>query len=123
MTGFLADLGATLGAIPTVTPTYRESAATSLTPESTDAFGGIGFTSSSSVTVTIPTNASVAFPVWTTLTFVQRGSGQVTVSGDVGVTVRKPATKNAKTTEQNSPVTVLKLSTDEWLLYGDLETP
>ena len=123
MTGYLSDLGATLGAIPTVSPGYRESAATSLTPAITDAFGGIGFTASTDVTVTIPTNATVAFPVWTTLTFVQRGSGQVIVAGAVGVTVRKPASKNAKTTEQNSPVTVLKLGADEWLLYGDLESP
>lgn len=41
----------------------------------------------SSNVVTIPTNASVAFPIGATIIVDQIGAGSTTITGDTGVTV------------------------------------
>lgn len=41
-------------------------------------------------TVTIPTNANVAFPIGTVLRCVRKGAGLVTIAPDTGVTLNKP---------------------------------
>lgn len=76
------------------------------------------FTSSSAVTATIPANSSVAFPVGTRLDILQYGTGQVTVEGAAGVTIRTPAL--LKTRDQYSFVAFIKIATDEWVATGDL---
>lgn len=74
--------------------------------------------SGSAVTITIPTNASVAFPIGTSLDILQVGSGQVTIAGDTGVTVN--ATPGLKLRTQWSSATLFKRGTDTWVVYGDL---
>jgi hypothetical protein len=69
-------------------------------------------------TVTIPTNANVAYPVGTTIDIIQTGTGQVTIAGAVGVTVN--ATPGLKLRTQWSSATLLKRATDTWLVFGDL---
>lgn len=76
----------------------------------------------SGVALTIPINASVAFTIGTVLTFEQLGAGQITVSGSGGVTIRKPENVNAKSAGQYSVFQVVKIATDEWILFGALET-
>jgi len=73
-------------------------------------------------TVTIPTNASVAFPVGTTITVIQTGSGQLTVQGASGVTLASiGATSTApKLRIQNSPVTLVQTSANTWYAIGDI---
>jgi hypothetical protein len=72
----------------------------------------------SAVTLTIPTNASVAYPVGTTVDIIQTGSGQVTIAGAGGVTVN--ATPGLKLRTQWSSATLLKRAENTWLVYGDL---
>ena len=48
---------------------------------------------SSAITATIPTNASVAFPIGTLLNFIQTGTGQVSITGSVGVTLNADTSK------------------------------
>ena len=48
-------------------------------------------------TLTVPTNASVAFAIGESLNGIQSGSGQVIISAESGVTINKPASTNAKT--------------------------
>src|SRR5262249_10121285 len=48
-------------------------------------------TNSSAVTITVPPNSSVAFPVGIPVYFFQSGSGQITVSAGAGVTIRTAA--------------------------------
>lgn len=72
----------------------------------------------SSITVTIPTNASVAYPVGTQITILQTGAGQITVSGPSGGTLN--ATPGTKLRAQWSSATLLKRATDTWVLIGDL---
>jgi hypothetical protein len=72
----------------------------------------------SAITVTIPTNASVAYPVGTQITLLQTGAGQITVSGPSGGTLN--ATPGTKLRAQWSSATLLKRATDTWVLIGDL---
>lgn len=76
---------------------------------------------SSANTLTVPTNASVAFPIGTEIHVTQLGTGQTTISGAVGVTIRTQGGKD-KTTGQYSVATLFKRGTNEWYLYGDLTT-
>ena len=71
------------------------------------------------ITVTVPTNAAVAFPLGARIEIAQTGAGQITVSG-AGVTLRLPAGKTAKTRLQYSVIALTKRNTDEWILSGDL---
>jgi hypothetical protein len=87
----------------------------------TDIGGWIRFTSASAVTLTIPTNATVAFGVGTTLNGIQAGDGLVTIAAASGVTLNKPAGYNAKTRAKGSAWCLVKVATDTWDLLGDLE--
>jgi hypothetical protein len=72
----------------------------------------------SAITLTVPTNASVAYPTGTQINLLQTGAGQVTVAGAGGVTVN--ATPGLKLRAQWSSATLLKRGTDTWVLLGDL---
>ena len=78
----------------------------------------------SAITVSIPTNASVAFPIGTSIDLIQIGAGQVTVSAassgtttiySTGATAAAP-----KTRVQYSALTCKKVATDTWHIIGDL---
>ncbi len=83
-----------------------------------DATNLVEIDSSSSTTVTIPTNSSVAFPVGTSVDIFRKGSGLVTIAAASGVTVYY--TPGLKLRAQYSAATLIKRSTDTWLLTGDL---
>ncbi len=72
------------------------------------------------ITLTIPTNASVEFPIGTQILIRQKGAGQVTVTPDVGVTLNTIEGEN-KTRVQYSIAGLIKITTDTWSLFGDLE--
>lgn len=78
------------------------------------------FSSSSAVTVTVPANATTAFPVGATIDIEQNGTGQVSISGAAGVTVNKPAARTAATAARYSVVRLRKVATNTWTLFGDL---
>lgn len=78
----------------------------------------ITLSNASPITLTVPTNASVAFPVGAQVNIQQAGVGQVTVAGDTGVTVN--ATPGLKLRAQWSSATLLKTATNTWTLIGDL---
>ena len=68
--------------------------------------------------LTVPTNASVAFPVGTRVSVAQTGAGQITVASAAGVTINASGGKK-KTTAQYSIVRLIKVAIDTWLLDGD----
>jgi hypothetical protein len=68
-------------------------------------------------TVTIPTNAAVAFQIGTTIHIAQKGAGAVDVDPDVGVTLNESAGNTCY--EQHSVIAITKTGTNEWLIYGD----
>ena len=78
------------------------------------------FSSASAVTVTVPLNASVAFPIGSTIDLEQTGSGVVSVAGEAGVTVNKPAGRTAATLGQYAVVRLRKVALNTWTLFGEL---
>lgn len=78
----------------------------------------VELSNASAITLTVPTNASVAYPTGTQINLLQTGAGQVTVAGAGGVTVN--ATPGLKLRAQWSSATLLKRGTDTWVLLGDL---
>lgn len=72
----------------------------------------------SSNTLTIPANATVAFPVGTELTVLQTGTGQTTIAGAVGVTVN--GTPGLKLRAQWSSAVLIQRSANTWVAIGDL---
>jgi len=76
--------------------------------------------SATSATITIPTNASVAFPIGSQIFISQCGSGILTINGDTGVTLRTRSTSR-QPFARFSEVKLTKIATDEWYLTGDLK--
>jgi hypothetical protein len=70
------------------------------------------------MTLTIPLNSAVAFPVGTSIDILQTSTGQVTIDGDAGVTVN--ATPGLKLRTTWSSCTLFKRATNTWVVYGDL---
>lgn len=69
-------------------------------------------------TLTVPPNASVAFPVGSQIQVLQTGAGQCTITAGAGVTVN--GTPGLKVRAQWSYVTLIKRATDTWVVVGDL---
>lgn len=86
-----------------------------------DAFKLVEVNSSSARTITVPLNGAIAFPIGTKINIAQYGTGQVTIDGQIGVTIRSTGGKT-KTATQYSVCTLLKRDTNEWYLYGDITT-
>jgi hypothetical protein len=70
-------------------------------------------------TLTIPTNATVAFPVGTVITVLNKGLGLVSISGAVGVTVLSAGTVPAiPTLAQYKSCALIQTSADNWYAVG-----
>ena len=95
--------------------------ATSYTLVLGDAYKLIEMEVSTANTLTIPTNASVPFPLGTQILVSQLGTGQTTITPAVGVTLRSSGGKT-KTSAQYSMCTLIKRGTNEWYLSGDITT-
>lgn len=79
----------------------------------------ITFNNASNQIITVPTNASVAFPVGTEIDMMQIGAGSAQVLGASGVTVNSYLGNNAFL-GQYTEVSLLKTATNTWELYGQL---
>ena len=84
-----------------------------------DAGKYVTLSNAASITLTIPTNASVAFDVGTVVNVVQLGAGQVTIAGAVGVTVNSEGSK-LKLKGQYAVASLLKTATNTWVALGNL---
>ena len=84
-----------------------------------DAGKMVTLSNASAITLTIPTNASVAFPTNTRIDLLQYGAGQVTIAGAGGVTVNSSGSK-LKLSGQYSGASLWKKATDTWVLIGDI---
>lgn len=91
---------------------------TSYTLVLADAGKTVTLNNASAVTLTVPTNASVAYTIGTYINLHQLGAGQVTVSSSA--TIR--SANGTKLSAQYASGTLLKIATDEWLLAGSLTT-
>lgn len=97
--------------------TTNEQTGTSYTLVLSDSAKLIELNNAAAITLTVPTNASVAFPVGTKIDLLQTGAGQVTVGG-AGVTIN--ATPGLKLSGQWAAASLIKRATDTWVLIGNL---
>ncbi len=95
-----------------------QSTATAYTLALTDAGKLVTFSGAAS-TVTIPTNASVAFAIGDQINIAQLGTGQVTIGTASGVTLQSNGSKT-KTNGQFAVVTCVQYTANTWLLLGNL---
>jgi hypothetical protein len=76
------------------------------------------FNNSSSMTLTVPTNAAVSFPIGCQVQVLRTGTAPVQVVASAGVTVGTTDGYYIRT--QYSSATLLKTNTDTWVLIGDV---
>jgi hypothetical protein len=78
----------------------------------------------SAQTYSIPTNASVAFPIGCQINIIQIGAGQVTInavtSGTTTVLSNGATAASPKLRAQYSSATLVKVGTDAWYVIGDI---
>ena len=113
MAGIAKIAGVVVGAIPPNAQT-----GTTYTLVIADANKLVTLSNAAAITMTVPPNSSVAFPIGTRLDLAQIGAGQVTVAQGSGVTVS--ATPGLKFRARYAGATLIKTGTDAWLLFGDL---
>jgi hypothetical protein len=104
-------------AIPSRTTIVQKTASYTLS-SLTERDNLIEVASASGTTLTIPLNATIAYPVGTSIDILQTSTGQVTIAGAAGVTVN--ATPGLKLRTQWSSATLFKRATDTWVVMGDL---
>jgi hypothetical protein len=82
----------------------------------------VTLSNSSAVAVTIPLNASVAYPVGAQLNFAWVGVGAVTIQGAAGVTINSTGATPAipALRIRYSSATAIQTATDTWLVVGDI---
>jgi hypothetical protein len=68
--------------------------------------------------LTVPLNASVAYPIGSQINILQTGVGQTTIVATGGVTIN--ATPGLKLRAQWSSATLIKRAENTWVLIGDL---
>ena len=84
-----------------------------------DKNGLVRMNSVSAMTLTVPDNSTVAFPVGTIIHVRQVAAGQVVISPAGGVTVNSPETLGLR--KAGSSASLIKVATNVWDLTGDLE--
>lgn len=102
--------------VPSITPISQKTDSYTVALGDRDSL--IEVAAGSAKTITIPTNASVAYPIGTSIDILQTSTGQVTIAGAGGVTVN--ATPGLKLRTQWSSATLFKRGTDTWVVFGDL---
>lgn len=106
-----------------VDPTQTSAPIVSVTANKTLALSDAGtlqqVNSTAARTVTIPTNASVAFPVGTEIEVMRYNTGTVTIAASTGVTLVSP--DSVKTIgARYGAASLKKIGTNEWWLEGRL---
>ncbi len=69
---------------------------------------------------TVPTNASVAFPVGTEIGLCSLDAGKITID-NAGVTVTTKDADGLQTVTSGAMAVLVKVESDEWMLSGNLE--
>jgi hypothetical protein len=115
---FAASVTTNLGLkVDSLTPISQKSASYTLSAL-TERDDLIEMGSASAMTLTIPSDATLNFPIGTSLDVLQTSTGQVTIAGAGGVTVN--ATPGLKLRTQWSSVTLMKRAANTWVAFGDL---
>lgn len=97
---------------------YNSQSASAYTLALADRDKIVEISNASGITLTVPLDSSVNFPVGSSVTVLQTGAGQITIAGAGGVTVN--ATPGLKLRTQWSMATLIKRAANTWVVSGDL---
>lgn len=99
--------------------TINNQTGTSYTLQLTDVSKFITCTNVAAITLTVPPESSVNFPIGTQIQIYQGGAGLLSITNGVGVTIRS-GNNEYNFQYQYSVATLCKISGDLWCLKGDL---
>jgi hypothetical protein len=111
-----ADTGTVSSSMIANVVTNAQSASYTLVLSDKDKIVEMGVGSANNLTV--PLNATVAFPIGSQINILQTGSGQTTIVATGGVTIN--ATPGLKMRAQWSYATLVKRAENTWVLVGDI---
>lgn len=100
--------------------TINAQTGTTYTLALTDRMKIVTLNNSSGIIVSVPRNSAVAFPIGTSIDFIQLGTGQVSFAPVNLTPVTVNASPTTKLRAQYSVGSCLKIATDDWILMGDL---
>jgi hypothetical protein len=101
-------------------PTVNAQTGTTYTLALTDANNRVTLSNTSGITVTIPPNSSVNFPVGTGIDLIQANTGQVTVVGGSGVTLNSAIGYKIRTLAAGC--SLIQIAANSWIMVGDITT-
>jgi hypothetical protein len=108
--------------IATAMVLINAQAGTTFTPGLTDAGKLVTASNAAAISLTIPTDASVNFPVGTQILVMQLGAGQVTVSAVTPGTTTVSSKNGTKTSGQYAVISLIKVAANQWVVGGDATT-
>ena len=116
---FAASVTTNLGLkVDSLTPISQKTASYTLS-SLTERDDLIEMGSASALTLTIPADATLDFPIGTSIDILQTGAGQVTIA-PVSGTVTVNATPGLKLRTTWSSATLFKRAANTWVVFGDL---
>lgn len=92
---------------------------TTRTPGLTDASAYILCTTGSGMTVTLPQDSAVAFPVGTHIIFERNGTGTLTFAAGTGATVRSKG-GTLTCADQYTTIACVKQAANTWTIFGNI---
>jgi hypothetical protein len=107
------------GTFATAQTISSDITAATYTISTSDAGKLLIFNRATTITVTVPTNASDPIPVGTRFDILQKGTGQILVNPASGSVIIY-SSSGLYTRAQYSGATLIKIATDTWSLVGDL---
>ena len=96
------------------------SQSTDYTLQLSDKGNLVEISSSSNSSVTVPLDSSVSFPIGSQILVVRGGTGDLGLTGSVGVTLNS-SQNYLNLNYQYSAATLVKKGTDIWYVFGDLK--
>jgi hypothetical protein len=123
LTGVQTVTNKTLTA-PVILPSYNAQVGTTYTLVLSDNTALISCSNAGAITVSIPTNASVAFPLNSYIELWQEGVGQVTITavtpGTTTILSTGATPASPKVSAQYAGCMLRKIGTDTWRIFGSL---
>jgi len=117
---FAATVTTNLGLkVDSLTPISQKTASYTLS-SLTERDDLIEMGSASAITLSIPTDATLNYPIGTSIDILQTGAGQVTIAAVTPGTTTVNATPGLKLRTTWSSCTLFKRAANTWVVYGDL---
>ena len=105
--------------VPSRTPIIQKTAAYTLSAL-TERDSLIEVSSATGVTISIPTDATLDYPIGTAIDILQTGAGQVTIAAVTPGTTTVNSTPGLKLRTTWSSATLFKRAANTWVVFGDL---